>query len=120
MVEGAELVRVEAGDGGLLGQGHGRVHAMDERRSSLGERAEHLATVFSTGPRHQTPALQPVHQSSHPGRPLEKPIGNFKRWKAFGAGIRQNPEDIVLLERDSVSRQFALEDGSDAIRDREK
>ncbi len=120
MIENSELVRVEATDRSLLGERHRRTQLTDDRRSRVCGGAEDLASVFASPPSHQPPALQPVHEPGNAGRPLQQPFGNLKRRKAFRSGIGQDPEDVVLLERDVMHGEVAFDSTLDLVRHREQ
>ena len=101
MKERGELVGVQASYGGCFCCSHGRPEISDERGTICRCGAEDLAPVRTAGANHKSLSFKAIYQSSDSWGALEELFRHREGGQSSIAGIRQDAQHVVLLERDS-------------------
>jgi hypothetical protein len=87
----------------VVGGIHGRPHGVEEARSPARDAAGDLAAVHRAAlPLDQALRLQAVQQPGHAGGLLDEALGDLQGGEALAARPPQDPQHVVLLERDAV------------------
>ena len=120
MEERGEFVGIKAVHGGRLGCRHGRLKVPDERGAVRRQGTEDLAAVRTAGSDHKPLPFKAIHQPGNSGGALEELFRNGERRQSSISGVRQNSQDIVLLERDSPRLQIPLDDSTNPLRNPEE
>ena len=112
----AQLIRIQTSHYRLFDLGHPGQRLGNQRDSRGRSGTDHLAPIGPSRPHHEPPALEPIHQSSDPGGPLQKPIRHDKGRQPRLAGFYQDPKHIELLQRNPVGREIPLESPPNSLR----
>src|SRR5262249_49876422 len=85
------------------------LESVQETEPFLGDRAQDLPPV-RRAPLASDEAfpLEPVEQARDAGRLLDHPRRDLESREAVGPGAPENPQDVVLLERDAVGREHGF------------